>query len=115
MSHWRLGSRFLPTTAGAPVINLPPSGTAGGGSHAAGGTSGLGLGTVAVSGLSTPFAGVPEPSTYLLCGVVLVLGGCWYARRRGKKPPTSTEAVDLRTLALGETGESLSSIASATR
>jgi hypothetical protein len=101
--NWRLGSRNLPTS-GSPVVTPPTSGSSGSGD-----LSGLGRGTLTLGngGGSISTVGVPEPSTYLLCGLIAVLGGYWFLRRQ-PKPSTASDNVDLTTMAMGENGEALS-------
>jgi hypothetical protein len=78
---WRLGSRNLTPSTSTPAPTLPTAGEI-----TVGGPSGLGRGTL-ISGSvlgGIPAVGIPEPSTYLLCVAVVVLGGYWHLRRRGK-------------------------------
>jgi hypothetical protein len=105
----RLTSQLAPTSSRLPTVNLPRTSSSGlSGTLATGTRVPLGRGTIAGGSNLNP-VGIPEPSTYLLCGGLLVLGGYWHLRRRAK-PTTETpqdSAVNLQTVAF-ETGESLS-------
>lgn len=85
-TSWRLGSHFTPSVGSSPAPSLP-------GSLTAGTSSGLGRGSIVGPGLSIPVMGVPEPSTYLLCGMVLVLGSYWCLRKRAKSYTPAADAV----------------------
>jgi len=87
-ARWRTRFHIIPTIGGTPNLPVP----SGGGTTTAG-NGGVDIGNVTGGfGSGIPAMGVPEPSTWLLCGMLLLIGGYWRLRRRGQAIVAAAEA-----------------------